>query len=245
MRIAPEAKAAVIAGMRLNGATDQSEIRLTLFADESVLRGNRITNRHSAASCIHVNRYHSRPAPRGVRIVGNKIHDCGALPATNHHHGIYVAEARRTVIRGNWIYDNANRGIQLYPAAQRTRARGNILESNGQALTISGDESGRCSNRNLIMRNVLSRSRLGWNASSGGQGPACRGNVVRRNCVYARRSLGHYAENGGIKKPSRSFRAKRNRIARPRYRNRKSGDLRLRPGTRCDRIVSGGRSGSR
>ena len=49
----------------------------------------------------------------------NRIHDCGELPATNFDHGVYVAEARDTVIRDNWIYSNADRGVQLYPDAGR------------------------------------------------------------------------------------------------------------------------------
>ena len=45
----------------------------------------------------------------------NRIHDCGELPATNHQHGIYVAHAIGTVIRDNWIYDNADRGFSFTP----------------------------------------------------------------------------------------------------------------------------------
>ena len=65
-------------------------------ADGATLRGNEITNDHSAI-CVSVNNYSSEPPPRGVVIENNVIHDCGLLPATNHQHGIYVANARDTV----------------------------------------------------------------------------------------------------------------------------------------------------
>ena len=221
--------------MRLQGSSNRSEIQLTLSADHSALRGNRITNHHASASCVYVAPYHSAPPPRGVRIVGNKIHDCGELPSTNHHHGIYVAGAGRTLIKGNWIYDNASRGIQLYPAAQRTQVRGNVVDSNGQGINVGSGESNTCSNRNRIVRNVLANSRLGWNAYSTSE-RTCHGNVVRRNCVYARRDLGRRAENGGVQKP-RSFRARGNRIAKPRYLDRGADNFRLREGSACWRLV--------
>jgi parallel beta-helix repeat protein len=239
IRLKRSARSSVLAGLRLEGSSNRSEIQLTLFADDSGLRGNRVTNHHASASCIYVAPYHSGPPPSGVRIVGNKIHDCGELPSTNHDHGIYVAGARGTLIKDNWIYDNASRGIQLYPAAQRTRVRGNVVDSNGQGVNVGSGDSATCSNRNRIVRNVLANSRLGWNAYSTSK-RTCHGNVVRRNCVHARRGLGPRAENGGVQKP-RSFRARRNRIAKPRYYDRRSGNLRLRSGSRCARVVHGRR----
>ncbi len=53
-------------------------------------------------------------------IKDNKIHDCGRLPRTNREHGIYLGKSRRATIRGNWLWNNADRGVQLYPDAQRT-----------------------------------------------------------------------------------------------------------------------------
>ena len=58
-----------------------------------ILRGNEITNHHTAI-CVHVTDYPDAPRPAGVVIENNVIHDCGELPATNHHHGIYVPRAR-------------------------------------------------------------------------------------------------------------------------------------------------------
>jgi len=237
IRLKPSARSSVLAGMRLEGSSNRSEIQLTLFADHSGVRGNRITNHHASASCVYVAPYHSGPPPRGVRIVGNRIHGCGELPSTNHHHGIYVAGARRALIKGNWIYDNATRGIQLYPAARRTQVRGNIVDSNGWGVSIGGDDSGSCSNGNKVLRNVIANSRLSWNVHSPPQGPGCRRNVVRRNCVFSGLNDPQQGSNGGVQKPSRSYRARRNRIARPRYLDRGADNFRLREGSACSRLV--------
>ena len=86
-----------------------------------MLRDNDITNHHTAI-CVHLARYSDGPVPRDVVIERNRIHDCGELPATNLDHGIYVARPTTTMIRDNWIYDNADRGVQLYPDAQDTRS---------------------------------------------------------------------------------------------------------------------------
>jgi parallel beta-helix repeat protein len=237
IRFRPWARSSVLAGMRLDGTSNRSEIHLTLSADKSVLRGNTITNRNSSASCVYVAPYHSSRPPRGVRIVGNRIHDCGELPSTNHHHGIYVAGARRTVIKGNWIYENATRGIQLYPSAQRTRVRGNIVDSNGWGVSVGGEDPGSCSNGNKFLRNVIANSRLSWNVHSTPSGPRCHRNVVRRNCVFSALGDQQQGSNGGVQRPSRSYRARRNRIARPRYLDRGANNFRLREGSACWRLI--------
>ena len=72
----------------------------------------------------------------------NRIHDCGVLPATNLDHGIYVAEADHTVIRRNLIYDNADRGVQLYPDADGTVVTGNVIDGNGEGVIFGGDSHG-------------------------------------------------------------------------------------------------------
>ena len=170
--------------------------------------------------------------PRGVVIERNRIHDCGRLPATNHDHGIYIAHGRETVVRDNWIYDNADRGIQQYPDTQRSVITGNVIDSNGQGVNFGGDDSNtNCSNNNIVQGNVITYSRLRWNAYSGAQGRDCTGNLVRNNCVQARR--GDYAAAGGIEPGSRSFEAAANLVAKPRYVTAATGDYRLQPDSAC------------
>ena len=95
IKILPNARRAAVVGMRLDGETGANQIGPRIYADGAILRGNVITNHHTGI-CVQVSAFHDRTPPAGVRIQGNRIHDCGTLPSTNHHHGIYVVDARRT-----------------------------------------------------------------------------------------------------------------------------------------------------
>jgi parallel beta-helix repeat protein len=234
IRVDPSGRRSRVNDLRISGPGQQAAVLIQ--ATRFSLRGNTITNLHRSASCVLIGSYYSRRPPRGIHIVGNRIHDCGQIPRTNHYHGIYVADSHRAVIRRNWIYDNADRGIQLYPSAQRSIIDGNVIDQNGVGINFSGVDN-MTSNNNVVRRNVISRSMVRWNAASGPTGPRAHGNVLRRNCVFA--SNRGYRSNGGIQKPSRNFRARRNKIANPRFVDPKSGDYRLRADSRCRRVYQG------
>ena len=118
------------------GATCNRLPSPTVNGDHALIEGNDITNQHQAI-CVLVG-VAGYGRPQGTVIRGNRIHDCGVLPAKNHDHGIYVSEADDTTIVDNVIFDNADRGIQLYPDAQRTTIRGNVIDSNGVGVIFSG-----------------------------------------------------------------------------------------------------------
>lgn len=63
----------------------------TITGDGAVLRENDIQSR-DAGICVHPVRHRSA-TPTGFLIEGNRVHDCGRKPATNHDHGIYVQTA--------------------------------------------------------------------------------------------------------------------------------------------------------
>ena len=168
--------------------------RPTVNADDATFRRNDVTNNHRSI-CFDLGHPDWGRAD-DTRIELNRIHDCGRLPATNHDHGIYVAVASNTLIRGNWIYDNADYGIQLYPNAQNSRVVGNVIDGNGEGITFSG-EYGVTSNGNLVEGNVIANSRVRNNVESwfARGNPIGRGNVVRNNCIKG----GVYDRgNGGI-----------------------------------------------
>ena len=237
IKVVPSGAGSTIEHMLLNGARGKNRLGPRIYADGVTLRGNRITNRHRGI-CILVTRYFGHPAPQRVVIERNRIFDCGRLPANNHEHGIYLAQARGTIVRDNWIYDNADRGIQLYPAAQGTTISGNVIAANGQGVVFSGSGS-QASNDNVASGNVIVNSRRGWNVYSGGDGPAGRGNVVRNNCVFSSPGNGRHRSNGGIETPSRSFAAHDNVVARPRFMGSRRDDFRLRARSRCRGAYSG------
>ena len=172
-----------------------------------------------------------RPAD-GARLLDNRIHDCGRLPATNHDHGIYVVSAAKFRIAGNVIYDNADRGVQLYPDAQRGVIARNVLDGNGSGVIFGGDESS-ASGGNRVELNVIANSRLRWNVEQSWAGEAGRGNVVRGNCVHAPDRRAVYGQAGGIAPPGGGFLAFGNRVAAPLYVDRRAKDFRLRRQSPC------------
>ena len=93
----------------------------------------------------------TKPPSTGTVIQNNRIHDCGRLPREKPHHGIYVSDARGTLIIDNRIYGNDDRGIQLYPSSQATLVAGNVINANGQGIVFDGSSS-----NNTVRNNVLS-----------------------------------------------------------------------------------------
>jgi nitrous oxidase accessory protein NosD len=233
IKVKPSGHHSTIRGMKLNG---NGEIGPRIYANRVVLRDNEITNGHTEI-CVQISRWYSGPRPKRVVIKRNRIHGCGELPSTNMDHGIYVSEARKTVIRDNWIYDNADRGVQLYHDADRSKVIGNVLFHNGDGIVINGAGSS-VSQKNVIKGNVIAKSYRGYNVYSGDTGPVGRHNILRKNCVWASKRS-RYREHGGVMRPARNYRARRNVVARPRFARAKAGNLRLRGGGRCVRRYKG------
>jgi parallel beta-helix repeat protein len=176
-------------------------------------------------------------ADRAV-IEHNTIHDCGRLPVTNLDHGIYVEAATGARIEGNWIYDNADFGVHLYPNAHRTEVRGNVIDGNGMGATFSGD-GGYASSNNKVEGNVISNSRVRWNVESWWGSGVGSGNVARANCLYATNRRSYYDSDGGVDTSGGGFTKRSNKVANPRYANRSARDLRLAPGSRCRGVFAG------
>ena len=166
-------------------------------------------------------------------IQNSRIHHCGLLPAQNGDHGIYVAASSGAIIRNNWIYDNADRGIQLYPDSQGTQVYGNVIDGNGEGIIISGGGATASSN-NLIRNNVISNSKIRWNVESNWPSRVGTGNVVRNNCLWASNSNPYYRERGGVLGVGPlGFTTSGNVIADPRYVSRFWKDFRLQAGSPC------------
>jgi hypothetical protein len=148
------------------------------------------------------------------------------MPPTNHHHGIYVEASEGARIIGNWIYDNADRGVQLFPDAQNTYVAGNVIDGNGQGVVFSRESA-----NNVVEHNVLSNPLLRYNIESfeltGG------GNVARRNCVWSTRHWGLAGIQLDIGVPVLD-----NLVTEPGYVNRDAKDFRLLPASPCVALSS-------
>jgi hypothetical protein len=125
-------------------------------------------------------------------IENSLIHDCGSTNNTNH--GIYAqATSGRTVIIGNWIFDNGDRGVQFYPAARNVLIAHNVINDNGSGVIFAGD--GRSASRDITVRdNIISNSKVRWNVESSypAGGEVGTGNLLVHNCVWASASDKYY-----------------------------------------------------
>lgn len=231
--IARGADGVTVQGLYLDGTNRDGLPSPTVNANNATFRRNDVTNNHHSI-CFDLGHQEWGRADN-ARIELNRIHDCGRMPATNHDHGIYVAIASNTLIRGNWIYDNADYGIQLYPSAQNTRVVGNIIDGNGEGITFSG-EHGLTSNGNVVEGNVIANSKVRNNVESWYPrgNPIGRDNIVRNNCVKG--GVYDYG-NGGIGEQI-GFRVVNTSRTRPAYANRSAGDFRLGGANRCSGLMA-------
>ncbi|MBA2634972.1 MAG: right-handed parallel beta-helix repeat-containing protein, partial [Chloroflexi bacterium] len=231
--VAEGADGVTVDGLYLDGTNPGLLPSPTINADRVTFRRNDVTNYHHSI-CFGLG-HPDWGRAEGTTIEFNRIHDCGRLPATNHDHGIYVTSASNTLIRGNWIYDNADRGIQLYPDAQNTTITGNVIDGNGQGIIFSG-EFGLASSGNVVEGNVIANSRLRNNVESWYPpgNPVGRNNVVRENCVRG----GAYDDGDGGLGEQIGFRVVEALRTNPAYNNRSARDFRLASDSPCRGVLA-------
>jgi hypothetical protein len=201
----------------------------TVNGDHVVFQDNDVTNRH-VAICFNLG-HPGYGRPQGAVIQRNRIHNCGRLnPVSNHDHGIYLAYTDDAKILSNVIFDNADRGIQMYPDAQHTLIKGNIIDGNGEGVIFSGAGS-TASNDNVLENNVVTNSKLRHDVESWYPDKIGTGNKVRNNCVY-----------GGHQGPLSSgygFDIGSNLKVDPRYVDRAGKDFRLAADSPCAAVLGG------
>ncbi len=151
-------------------------------------------------------------------IDSSRIHDCGALPSTNQDHGIYIS-GYNAVVTNNYIYGNADRGVQLR-GAQSATIEHNVIDGNGEGV-IFGD---LVTSNNNVADNIVTNSKIRWNAESfWGSGPVGTGNSFHDNCVWATNGNSYYDSAGGVGDPT-GFSASANTVANPQYANAGAGN---------------------
>jgi parallel beta-helix repeat protein len=226
LTIGPSASYVVVAWLNLDGRNSIGGASPTVLGDRAVFRGNDVTN-YNTEICFILGSLSRGYVAEGTVIDGNRIHNCGKLPPQNQDHGIYLEYARDTRIVNNYIYDNADRGIQLYPDADGTLVANNVIDGNGEGIIFSGSGS-LASDRNTVRDNVIANSAVRYNVeyyySSGGA--TGEGNVVTRNCLWN-------GAQGDIIGDGIAFTASDNIVADPLYLDRASKDFRLRAESPC------------
>jgi hypothetical protein len=210
----------------------------TVNADHTTFADVDVTNHHTGICFDIGNAVFGRAT--GTVIEDSRIHDCGQIPATNTEHGIYLSDAGDTRIERNWIYGNADRGIQLYPDVQGTRIVDNVIYGNGEGIIFSGNEEVAAGDT-LVEGNVIADSRIRRNVESfyPPGGPVGEDNVVTGNCVFGGADRFYDGPNdSGVEAEPRGFSAADNVVGRPDFVDPAAGDFRLRPGSPCDEAAA-------
>jgi parallel beta-helix repeat protein len=222
-------------GTPKQGTNPDNDPSPTINSENVSFIGNDVTNDNNAICFLLGNAW---GAVKNTLIKGNRIHNCGHMPAENHAHGIYVELSTDAKILDNVIYDNADRGVQLYYSAQGTLIRGNVIDGNGEGIIFSGDY-GQTSNNNIADDNIISNSRERNNVESWypDGNPIGQGNVVRNNCIG-----GGVRDNGGggISQPW-GFKVENNNVIgkNPKFVDRGGKDFRLSSDSPCKGIANG------
>jgi nitrous oxidase accessory protein NosD len=231
LMVSRRASDVIVRGLYLDGRNRDNDPSPIVNGRRIRFIDNDVTNDHTSI-CFALGNPRFGVA-REVTIQRNRIHDCGKLPATNLEQGVYVALARDTRVVGNWIYANADQGVQLYPDARGTYVAGNVIDGNGEGIIFGGAERVAASG-NLVQGNVISNSQIRSNVEWHFDGPVGRDNVLRGNCIGGgMRDAG----NGGIMEPEIGFTALSNLVAAPDFRG--PGDYRLVAGSTCRKVFSG------
>jgi parallel beta-helix repeat protein len=231
--IADSANDLVIADLNLNGTNGSGTPNPQINGDRITLRGNDITNNHSGICIVLGGSFPNYGRADGAVIDGNRIHDCGRLPATNHDHGIYIEGSTGSRVVNNVFYGNADWGIHLYPDANNTYIAHNIVDGNGKGLIFAGESAGGeyasayASDNNTVEYNIISGSTLGYNAEAWWGGPVGTGNVLRNNCLWTPSGASGLDTSGG------GFTASNNLTANPQYVDAANHDYRLQSGSPC------------
>ena len=230
----PEAERVTVSDLELRKGDFEYPSPVVL-GDDATLRNNDISS-DGRGICLLLGAkgHHSNARADRTLITGNRIHGCGT--SNNHQHGIYIEHAADTRIIGNEIFDNADRGIQLYPDAQRTEIAGNVIDGNGQNVIISGAmgsaSSGTRIHHNVITNPTIRASVESWFESGS---PVGQDNVVERNCIFGGRAQIDLSGGG--------FVARENLNEDPGYADRAAKNFSLPPDSPCARLLAAGREG--
>ena len=187
-----------------------------MYGDAQFLDACEVTN-FNATIGVHVQNYYG-VAPIGARITRCRIHHCGKLPRTNYDHGIYLGVCKDVTVRGNWIHDNADRGVQCYSDADRVLVEFNTFVGNNQNMHFGGSDTAT-SDYVTARKNIIAYGRE-WNLD-GSFNPARLGvgNLATENLLWM--------EDGsdGVKRPTMGFTEYDNEVGKPAFADLEGRDL--------------------
>lgn len=217
---------ATIQDLVLDGRSTSHNPSPTINAANVTIADNDISHRNpanpsvDAGICVSPSTWNGTSGDNAI-IERNRIHDCGIMPRNNHHHGIYITDADGVIIRNNAIFDNADRGIQLYPSATNTQVYNNTVDNNATGIIISNNSAG-----NDVYDNIFSNAYERFNIEQSQL--VGTGNTVTDNCLYASTGNSYFDQNGGVDPNigSPEVTLSGNVVANPNYVDRSGKDFR-------------------
>jgi hypothetical protein len=227
LRITDSANFVTVESLVLDGRDAGNLPSPTVYGDDVVFRDNDVTDHHTGICFLLGSDQYGRA--QRTTIERNRIHDCGVLPAQNHHHGIYIEASDDARIMSNWIYGNADRGVQMFPDSQRSYIAGNVIDGNGQNVSYARESAD-----NVVEHNVISNAVLRWNIEDWELAGA--GNVARENCVWTTRTDLYNRQGGVMVNPD--FSSIGNVIADPLFADRAGKDFHLAAGSPCATLLA-------
>lgn len=216
-----------IAGLDIVGTGVQNTIKV--YADDTVIEDNDITNRMRGDSCMILGSSSGGRARRTV-VRRNTFHDCGAMAHDNHDHSIYAADVESARIVDNTFFNSAAYTIQLYPNADRSTVARNVIDGGPDTVRggiVIGGDSRSTSDYNVVERNVITHAAT-YSVTGFWERRVGAGNVARKNCSWSAGDDAILAEG---------FRARRNVTADPLFRDPARGDYRLGVGSGCSGVI--------
>lgn len=229
-----------VENLKLDGSSSGSDEAISVMAPDVTIRDNEITNSkkgngENLAVCVRAKENSHR-----LTVEGNRIHGCGRHPSDNNGIAIQIRHASNALIKNNFIYDNVDDAIALYPAAQHNLIINNTTDSNGVGVKFASSDDyddTMASSHNIVENNIITNSIIRWNIEDywgpSGYEHVGVGNIARSNCVLGtnQNKNGYYNTNGGVKQGS--FAAEGNLVADPRYVDRKGKDFRIAERSPC------------
>ncbi len=128
-----------------------------------------------ASTCVYIG---GTTKPTNITIENSSIHQCGQLPRVNHEHCVYLAKTSGVTLRNNWIYDCADRSIQLSPDTDNALVVGNLVDSDSQTGILLDKSADNNTVRNNVVDTPDDKTIYTGNNYSGS------GNAVIDNCVW-------------------------------------------------------------
>jgi hypothetical protein len=226
LEIVEGANYVTMTGLELDGANQPLLPSPTIDSNHDTFSYDDVTNDHTGI-CFAIGSATWGWAT-GTVITHDQVHGCGQdTPGDNLQHGFYIGGATDTTIEWSMIYDNAARGIQLYPDAQHTTIDHDIISGNGEGILIAGT-NGAASSYTNVYDNVISDATQRHDVESywSPGNPVGVDNRVHDNCVWGGRE-------GTIDSSSGGFTADDNLTVNPGYADRRVDDFEMSPASPC------------